>query len=190
MADQEGKIVYFEKPGLENTDKVYGIVKARAKALGIKTILVASTRGEAAGRAVDLLDGFRVIIISHAAGMREPNTQSFTEENRKKVEARGGIIVTMSHAFRGGAGAAVRKKFNLRNEADLMADTLRIFGAGIKVVAEIAMMAADAGVVRTDELVISIGGTGRGADTAAVLKPVNTADFFDMKINEILCKPY
>ena len=190
MAEQEGKIVYFDKPGLENTDKVFAIAKARAKALGIKTIIVASTRGDSAARAVELLDGFRVVIVSHAAGMREPNTQAFTDENRKKVEAKGGIIVTMSHAFRGGASAALRKKFNLRNDADIMADTLRILGAGMKVVVEIAMMAADAGVVRTDEPVIAIGGTGRGADTAVVLKPVNSQDLFDMKVNEILCKPY
>ena len=36
----------------------------------------------------------------------------------------------------------------------------------------------------------SIAGTGRGADTAVVLKPVNTVDFFDIRIKEILCKPH
>ena len=41
----------------------------------------------------------------------------------------------------------------------------------MKVVLEIAAMAADAGLVRTDEDVICIGGTGRGADTAVVLQP-------------------
>jgi len=40
----------------------------------------------------------------------------------------------------------------------------------MKVVVEIAMMAADAGTVRTDETVICVGGTGRGADTAVVIK--------------------
>jgi hypothetical protein len=51
-------------------------------------------------------------------------------------------------------------------------------------------MAADAGVVRTDEDVVSIGGTGQGADTAIVLAPVHTHNFFDLKVKEILCKPH
>ena len=34
------------------------------------------------------------------------------------------------------------------------------------------------------------GGTGRGADTAVVLRPVNSGDFFDLKVKEILCKPH
>ena len=42
----------------------------------------------------------------------------------------------------------------------------------------------------TDEDVIAIGGTGRGADTAVVLSPVNSQDFLDLKIKEILCKPH
>ena len=50
-------------------------------------------------------------------------------------------------------------------------------------------MAADAGLVRTDEDIIVIGGTGQGADTAVVLRPVNSEDFFDLKVKEILCKP-
>jgi hypothetical protein len=70
-----------------------------------------------------------------------------------------------------------------------MANTLRLFGQGMKVVCEITLMATDAGLVRTDEDIIVIGGTSRGADTAVVLRPVNSEDFFDLKVREILCKP-
>jgi hypothetical protein len=73
---------------------------------------------------------------------------------------------------------------------EIIADTLRIFGQGMKVVCEISMMAADSGLVHTDEDVIAIAGSSRGADTAVVLKPVNTHNFFDLKIREILCKPH
>jgi hypothetical protein len=73
---------------------------------------------------------------------------------------------------------------------ETIADTLRIFGQGMKVVCEISMMAADSGLVRTDEDIIAIAGSSRGADTAVVLKPVNTHNFFDLKIREILCKPH
>ncbi len=194
----ERKIVYFRKPGKDNTDKVFSLVKSHAQESGISTILVASTYGDSAARAAEFLDGCRIITVGHASGMpvdhsgstSEPNFQPFTIENRRRVEAKGGIVLTMSHVFRGGAGSALRKKFNTRTESDTMADTLRIFGQGMKVVIEIAMMAADAGLARTDELVISIAGTGRGTDTAVVLKPVNTPDFFDMRVKEIICKPH
>jgi hypothetical protein len=167
----KGQSVYLARPGFENTDEVFAIARKRAKELDIKTILVASTA------------------VSHPANYKEPNTQEFSEENRKKFEAKGRILVTAGLPFRGGAGAAMRKKFNLRTEADIMADTLRIFGQGMKVVVEIGVMAADAGVVRVDESVIAIAGTGKGADTCIVLKPAASMDFFDTRVQEVVCKP-
>jgi len=50
-------------------------------------------------------------------------------------------------------------------------------------------MAADAGLIRTDEEIVSIGGTANGADTALVVKPAHTHDFFQLKVREVLCKP-
>ena len=111
------------------------------------------------------------------------------EENRKKVESKGGIVLTTTHAFTG-IGGAMRKKFSMYLLGDVIANTLRIFGQGMKVVCEISLMAADAGLVQTGEDIIAIAGTGRGADTAVVLKPVNTNDFFDLRVREILCKPH
>ena len=185
----EGKIVYFDKPGQDNTEKVLRIAKLRAEELGINTILVASTRGEAAARAVEACDGLKVIAVSHSTGFKEPNFQEFTEENKMKVESKGGVVLTVTHTL-AGIDRAMRKKFNMYVLAEIIASTLRLFGQGMKVVCEIALMAADAGLVRTDEDVISIGGTGRGADVAVVLRPVNSVDFFDLKVKEILCKPH
>ena len=184
----EGKIGYFPNTGTENTIEVFSIAKLRAAELGIKTILVASTTGATAAEAVKFFIGMKVIVVTHAAGYKKPNTQEFTEENRRKVEAYDGQILTTAHAF-AGLSRAMRKKFDMYLLGEDVANTLRIFGHGTKVACEIALMAADAGLVRTDEDIISIGGTGRGADTALVLKPVNSDDFFDLKVREILCKP-
>jgi hypothetical protein len=50
-------------------------------------------------------------------------------------------------------------------------------------------MAADAGLVRTDEECIAIGGTGRGADTAVVLQPNYVHRLFNTRVKEVICKP-
>ncbi len=89
----ELKTVYFDKPGGENTEMVLSMARRRAEELGIKTILVASTVGEAAVKAVDILQGFRVIAVTHVTGFRGANIQEFTDENRKIVESKGGIIL-------------------------------------------------------------------------------------------------
>jgi len=185
----ELKTVYFENPSSENTEAVLRIARQRAEELGIKNIVVASTRGDTAVRALDILQGLRVIVVSHATGLREPNTQEFTEENRKIVEGKGGTILATTHTFHG-VSRAMRNKFNTVAIGDIIANTLYIFGQGIKVACEIALMAADSGLVRTDEDIIAIAGTSRGADTAVVLRPVNSHNFFDLKIKEILCKPH
>jgi len=185
----EGRTVYFDNPGVENTDETLRIAKKRAEELGIKTIVLATTVGGTAAKSVDVFEGMKIIAVTHFTGMREPNFQELTDENRQKFESKGGIVLTTTHAFMG-VDAAMRKKFNMYLLGDVIANTLRIFGQGMKVVCEITLMAADAGLVQTGEDVIAIAGSGRGADTAVVLKPVNTNNFFDLKVREILCKPH
>ena len=115
--------------------------------------------------------------------------QEFTEENKQKVESKGGTVLTSIHTF-GGISQAMRKKFNTYLLGDIIASTLRVFGQGAKVACEVTIMAADAGLVRTDEDVIAMGGTSQGADTALVVRPVNSMNFFELRVKEILCKPH
>lgn len=180
--------VYFEKPGRGNTEQTLQIAKTQAKELGIRTILVATTSGATGVRAAEELRGFNVVVVTHSTGFKQPNVQELTEENRRAIETAGAKILTCQHAF-GGVGRAVRKKLGTYELEEIIAYTLRIFGEGMKVACEITLMAADAGLVHTGEPVIAIAGTGRGADTAVVLRPANAQTFFDMRIMEILCKP-
>ena len=129
--------VYFEKAGRVNTDETLSIAKKRAEELGIKTILVASTVGDTAVKAMEVFQGFRIIAVSHNAGFLAPDTQEFTEENRKIVEGKGGIILTTTHTF-GGLSRAMRQQFTTHTIGDIVANTLRILGQGMKVVCEIA----------------------------------------------------
>jgi hypothetical protein len=135
-----------------------------------------------------MFQGLDVVVVTHSTGFGEPDTQELTGGNRAAIEAAGAKILTCQHAF-GGVGRAVRKKLGTYELEEIIAFTLRTFCEGIKVVAEMALMAADAGLVRTDEPVLAIAGTGRGADTAVVLKPANAQTFFDLRFLEIICMP-
>ena len=178
----------FEDPGPQNTARTLEIAKRRADALGVSTVLVASTRGETGVEAARQFQGYDVVVVTHAAGFGGPNTQELTEENRADIEKAGATVLTCQHAF-GGISRAVRKKWGTYEIDEIVAQTLRIFGEGMKVCAEIALMAADAGVVRVGEPCIAIAGTGRGADTAVVLVPANVQQFFDLRLMEVLAKP-
>ena len=59
----------------------------------------------------------------------------------------------------------------------------------MKVACEVAMMATDAGLIDTTEDAVVIAGSGRGADTALVVQPVNAHRFFNLKVREIICLP-
>lgn len=179
---------YFENPGPTNTTRTLQRAKQRAEELRIETILVASTRGETGVQAAKLYQDYSVVVVSHSTGFREPNTQELTEENRAAIEAAGATILTCQHAF-GGVNRGVRKQLDTYMTDEIIAYVLRTFGEGTKVCAEIALMAADAGLVTVGEPCIAIGGTGRGADTALVLIPANAQQFFDLRIMEILAKP-
>ncbi len=191
----EARAVYFENPGIENTDTTFKIARERAAELGISTILVASTTGRTAVKAAEALAGMNVIIVSHSAGFKEANVQEFSEESMKIMRSKGIPVITAAHAF-GGLCRSMRQGDIPQapatyNVGDVAASTLRVFGQGMKVACEIAVMAADAGMVRTDEEVISVAGVGKsgGADTAIVVKPEPAHRFFDLKVKEILCKP-
>ncbi|MFQ6084075.1 MAG: pyruvate kinase alpha/beta domain-containing protein [Candidatus Aminicenantia bacterium] len=181
--------IYFDKPGKENTLRTLEIAKKRAEELKVKNIVVATTSGETGIKAAELFKGYNLIVVTHSTGFTRPDFQEFTEENRKKIEKAGAKILTCQHAF-GGIGRAVRKKLRTYELEEIIAYTLRIFGEGTKVAIEISLMAADAGLIRTDEPCIALGGTSWGVDTAIVLRPANAQTFFDIRIMEILCKPH
>lgn len=180
---------YFAASGEENTRATLAAAARRAAELGIGTVLVASCSGATALAARDILStGITVVAITHVTGFLRPNFQELSPERRAELAAKGVTILTCQHAF-GGVGRGIRKKLATYQVDEIMAYTLRTFGQGTKVAVEIAVMAADAGLVRTDEDVISLGGTGQGVDTALVLQPANSADFFDLKVREVICKP-
>ena len=180
---------YFRKAGKGNTRDVLETVARRAGELGIQKVLVPSVSGTTALAAAEMLGGGqRIIAVTHVTGFDGPNVQELRPAMKKRLESAGVSVLTGQHAF-GGVGRAVRNKLGTCQVDEIMAWTLRTFGQGTKVAVEIALMAADAGLVKTDADLISLGGTSQGVDTALVIRPSNSYHFFDLKVREVICKP-
>ncbi|MFH2045593.1 MAG: pyruvate kinase alpha/beta domain-containing protein [Pseudomonadota bacterium] len=179
--------MYFNKPGNINTEKTLELAFERGKALKIKEVVVATSKGDTAKKAIEIFKGFKVVAVTYHSGFKEPFKQVMPDSAKKYLEERGAVVISATHAL-SGVERSVAKKFSGLYPALLIAETLRLFGQGVKVAVEISIMAADAGVLTGNDI-IAIGGTGKGADSALVLKPANQSDLFNMRIREIVCKP-
>lgn len=188
----EKKIVYFEKGGIENTEETLRLVKERGEELGIKDILLSSTTGYSAKKALEILgtDKFRLIVVTHCYGFKEKGKQEMDEETRRFLLENKVIVHTSTHAF-GGIGRAVRRSFKTFQFDELLGYAFRkVVSEGFKVALEITMMACDAGLIGAELDVIACGGTSRGIDTALVIVPSHSFDLFSLRVKEIICKPY
>ena len=178
----EEKIIYFEKPGLENTDQVLSLVKERAQARGIKKVVLASTRGGTARAAAEAFEGTGIELVvvpwSHGFGKGNP----FPPELKTELEAKG-------HRVHFGTMLFHTDELYGTKTPTLMANLLRIFGQGLKVVVEITMMACDGGCVAGKEKIIAVAGTGTGADFAVVMTAAPSLRLSKLRVHEIICKP-
>ena len=179
--------MYFDQPGKENTNQTLKLAAERGRELGINEVVVASSGGETAYRAMELFGGFRLTVVTYHCGFKEPFKSRMPDDVRKNIESKGIRVIAASHAL-SGLERSVSKKYSGAYPVLMIADTLRLLGQGTKVAVEVAVMAADAGSL-TGADIISIGGSGSGADAALVLKPAHQNNFFDLRIREIICKP-
>jgi hypothetical protein len=181
-------ILYFTETGEVNLDETLKIANERADELGIKDLVIASTRGNSALRALDYFKDYNLVVVPHVTGFREPGVQELSMEAAEKIKSSGGKIVIAAHTF-SGIDRAIQAKWDTMYPAGIIAQTLRMFGQGMKVVVEIACMAADAGVIPVDKDILVVAGSGRGADTAVILRAAPSHQFFDTVVKEIIAKP-
>jgi len=189
MSVVERKAVYFKEAGKQNTDTLLRLVKEYSEKANIKDVVVASTTGETGIKASRIFKGYNVVIVTHCFGFREPEKTELQEEHKREILANGAKIFTGTHAL-SSVERAIRKDFGTIQSLELISNTLRLMGEGTKVCVEITLMATDAGLIPVNRDIIAIAGTGRGADTALRIKPANTSRFFDLKIREVIAKPY
>jgi uncharacterized protein len=179
----ESKIVYFEEVKLENTDITFKLVLERLKAGEIKKLVLASTTGTTARKAMEFFEGtgVQIVVVPHQFDFhRDGNI--FPQELIKTLQERGHVVHFGTMLFH-------TDDLYGSTAPTLMANLLRTFCQGMKVCFEIVLMATDAGLLEGGERVIAIAGTGRGSDTALVMQAASSQHVRRLRVNEILCKP-
>lgn len=178
--------MYFEKSGRINTEETVKLAVKTAKERGINYIVVASNEGETAEYLKE--SGLNVVIVTHVNGFANKGEQEMSEDKRKELIEAGFTVYTSTHVL-SGAERALSRHFNGVSPVEIIAHSLRMFGQGVKVGVEISTMALDGGVIPYGEDIIAIGGSGRGADTAIIIRPEHASDILHTKIREVICKP-
>lgn len=185
--------VYLQDSGPSGTESAVAAGLARAARLGLGDIVVASSTGATARHVLAALAGVsprvNLVVVSHHVGFHEPGQDEMSPQTRLDLEAGGARILTTTHLL-GGVERAVSRQYGGLYPGGIIAGALRLFGEGTKVAVEIAVMALDAGLIPFGRDVLSLGGAGRGADTALVVRPSHARSFFETRVVEIVCRPY
>ncbi|MBV7274419.1 pyruvate kinase alpha/beta domain-containing protein [Clostridium thailandense] len=179
--------MYFNEKGKVNTEKTIELAVKAAKENNISNIVVASCSGNTAKCLKDQKD-LNIICVTHAYGFKNPGKNEMTDDTKEELKNIGIQVLTTTHVL-SGAERGISKKFGGINPVEIVAYSLRMLGQGVKVCAEISIMALDSGLIPYGEKVIAIGGSAYGADTAVVITPAHANDVFQTKIHEIICKP-
>jgi hypothetical protein len=184
------KIVYFEKTGKENTAACLDIVQSALRERDCRHLIVASTTGATGLLFAESLreSGVNLVVVTHSAGFRGPNTFELPAETADRIRKAGGALYTgtiLTHSIE----TSLSGKFSGIYPAMIIAQSLRRFGEGTKVCCEIVMMAADGGLIPEGEEVMAVAGTAYGADTVLVVRSAASKRFLDLRVLEILAKP-
>lgn len=180
-------MIGFERAGKENTSKTIEIALNSATERKINYIVFPSASGWTASFFENIKDK-SLICVTHTYGFAEKGKNEMSEGKRKELENKGIKVLTTTHVL-SGAERSFSRKFGGIYPVEIAANTLRMFGQGVKVAVEIAIMALDAGLIPYNIPVISLGGTEEGVDTALIIIPSHASNFLESKIIDILCKP-
>jgi uncharacterized protein len=179
-------MIYWHKKGSANTEATVEAALTKAAETGIKYIVVASNSGKSAQMFAG--KGLNVVCVSHHVGWAKPGEDEMGTRARRLLQELGVKVLTTTHLF-AGIDRALRNKHQGLYPAEIVSTTLKIFGQGVKVCVEISVMALDAGLVPYGEEIIAVAGSSRGADTACIITPAHSSQFFDTRVKEIICTP-
>jgi len=186
-------MVYWDTFGPSLTDSTLNCAINRAKERSVSHLVVASTTGKTARRAHELmrehkLAHTKLVVVSHHTGYREPGVNEFDPRIREELASSGVPVLTTTHLM-ANIERGMSRKFQGIYPGEIVAYTLRMFGQGTKVCVECSVMALDAGLIPYGKEIVAVAGSGRGADSALLLRPSHAHSFFDTEILEVICKP-
>jgi hypothetical protein len=183
------EVYYFNEPGDRNTDLVVEAVVKRLEAGGVSKVIIATTSGETGVKFARSLQGkCELVCVSEAPyrheawGERWPCLQ---EGYKQELEQLGAVVVDQApYVFH--SSVLEKSMWGAVSPEQLVKETLYSFGQGLKVAVEVALIAVSCGYVPPYEDVIGVGGSGKGADTAIVLRPTYPAAMFTKETNKRL----
>ena len=183
------QVEYFEKAGRENTSRCLEIAAGLVDE-GLSHIVVATTTGETALSLAKKIEGksLSLVAVTHNVGYGGQNVDECPAEARQEL-ARLGVKIFTGTILSRGIEASFMKKHQGVYLGYVVAQTLRLLGQGIKVCVEIVVEACDAGLLPEGEDVIAVAGTGKGADTVAIVQAHPSDRFLDVRVRQILAKP-
>jgi len=193
MSEIQVEVTYFKQGGPKNTDTTLKIAKKYADEFSIQDIIIASTTGMTAQKSLDFFSPtkFNIVIMTHSyyfTGLDK--RQEFSEDLMENLREKGLKVFSMTHAL-GAVSRSFRLSLSQWMPVELIAKYLRQnFCQGVKVCMEMATMAVDAGLIPDIyQDVICVAGTGRGADTVCLIKPMPTGMFDKLRVKAIFAKP-
>ncbi len=192
---------YYRYKGEINTDHVIRAALKRAQEQNIEKVVVASETGRSALKALEIIreqsTKAKLIVVTHPPasttgphgdipiGLGHPKYSKI----RKCLLDRGAIIVQGTRPL-----APLSRSLGWRQPLpETIIDELLggVFGQGVKIAIEAAVIATDTGAVNRGEVVVSLGGTYKGLDSAVLVKTTYSYLFFkEFELLEIIAKPW
>lgn len=125
----------FEKPGKQNTEATVQAVITRARALGIKQIVVGSYTGYSAAFFLPYAKEFQIFIVGEVSGFH-PGVIAMSEAKHAEFRAAGMQVYHTTHVL-SGAERGISARFQGVYPVEIIAHSLRMLGQGVKVSTEI-----------------------------------------------------
>lgn len=179
---------YFESPGEENTDDVVEAVVKRLEVTGIRIVVVASTSGKTALKFAKVVGRkAKVFCVSESPYRREWGEKwpCMDPNLRVELEKLGvQIIDRIPYAFH--SSVFEGSKWVSPSPEYIVRETMYSFGQGLKVAVEVVMTAVACGHIEPYQDVIGVGGSGSGADSAAIMRATYPAMIFSKDSNKRL----
>jgi len=199
------RIVYFDEPGPQNTDKVIEAVQNRIKEGDVDFIIVASITGQTALKvAKSLKKGKTSICVSGCPSWQtfgeidqRVKKHPFIDEGTRKqlIELGVKVVDNIPSPWSDNIEYGLARYGFTPTSWAVVETLLAVGGYGFKTAIEIVFMATDCGAIPPFRTVISIAGTDRGADTAIAAKSTYSPCIFSEKeeqrfqVLEILAMP-